>query len=87
MFPNLIINHIKRYNHWSTEPSPNRKFLGLYSGMFNKWYTFVDLEAKYNFIPVKIEAAFCSLKQKSHYTVQQSAVFVECKIKGKETSE
>ena len=94
IFPDIIINHIKRYIHWLFEKSLRREVIGLHSGMFTNWYTywliepslrreflglsfgmfnnlntFMNLEAKYNFIHVKIEVAFCSLKQKSLYMV------------------
>ena len=49
------------------KPSLHGEFPGLHSGMFNILHTFTNLEAKYNFIQVKIEVAFCSLKQKLLY--------------------
>ena len=67
MFHNLIIYHIKRYTHWLIEPSLHREFLGLHSGMFTNWYTFINLEAKYHFTKGKIVVAFCSLKQELLY--------------------
>ena len=67
MFPSLIINHIKRFTHRLMETSLCREFFGLNFGMFTNWYAFINLEAKHNFIWVKIEIAFCLLKQKMLY--------------------
>ena len=35
--------------------------------LLNTWYNFMNLKGKHNFIQVKIEVAFCSLKQKLLY--------------------
>ena len=60
MISNLKINHTKRF-------TLRREYLGLHSGIFTNWYTFINLEAKCYFIKVKIDNTFCSLKQKLLY--------------------
>ena len=71
MFPNFIM---KRYPHCLIEPSLRREFLWLHCGMFNNKNTFENSEANYNFLQVKIEVAFCSLKQKLLYMLTPAKI-------------
>ena len=67
MFSNFITPHINSYTTWLTIPPLCKDLPGLQSGFVQNWNTFTKLEAKFNLIRVKIEVAFCSLKQKTLY--------------------